>query len=295
MATIRWGIPQWLQQRFEQLRNWKLTGCPRSDNRHTHSTTSSRNFLQNFGYNWDPAAGTLNGATYDTYTNPGQIVVLGRAGTRTHRGCPAVRARSGDEPRLAAIQWLISLELFDWPLHIEEIAVFLSQNPALFAAVIWSPALAPIAAPVVRGAGRTGRAGAAGGAVAPHRVRACARIVYDRCVRRPTVLASAVAPSAPAPTTTAATPASPAAGPPPPTAPPPPAAGPGFSPPYVVGGPTMESWMSAKAKTREPTSRGASRAPVIGARRSRPRPRSGHGRDGASVHSKSTTPTNSWI
>ena len=31
------------------------------------------NFLQNFGYTWDPSAGTLNGATYDTYTNPGQV------------------------------------------------------------------------------------------------------------------------------------------------------------------------------------------------------------------------------
>jgi hypothetical protein len=79
----------------------------------------------------------------------------------------------------------------------------------------------------------------------------------------PAVLASSVAPSAPAPTTPA-TAASTAAGAPP-AAPPPPAAGPGFTPPYIVGGPTMESWMSAKAKTQEPTSRGASRSPAAAA------------------------------
>ena len=28
------------------------------------------NILQNFGVNWNPAAGTVNGATYDSYTNP---------------------------------------------------------------------------------------------------------------------------------------------------------------------------------------------------------------------------------
>lgn len=40
------------------------------------------------------------------------------------------------------------------------------------------------------------------------------------------------------------------------------AGGPGFAPPYAAGGLTMGSWVSAQAKTHEPTSRGASKAPA---------------------------------
>ncbi|HZC10375.1 MAG TPA: hypothetical protein VE485_10180, partial [Mycobacterium sp.] len=53
-----------------------------------------------------------------------------------------------------------------------------------------------------------------------------------------------------------------AAGSPPPTSPPPAGAGPGFAPPYVVGGPTIGAGMSLQAKTQEPTSRGSSKAAV---------------------------------
>jgi PPE-repeat protein len=42
----------------------------------------------------------------------------------------------------------------------------------------------------------------------------------------------------------------------------PPGDGPGFSPPYAVGGSSLVSALSAKAKTQEPTSRGASKAPA---------------------------------
>jgi PPE-repeat protein len=41
-----------------------------------------------------------------------------------------------------------------------------------------------------------------------------------------------------------------------------PSGGPGFVPPYAMGGPTMECWMSVQATTQEPTSRGASKAPA---------------------------------
>jgi hypothetical protein len=45
----------------------------------------------------------------------------------------------------------------------------------------------------------------------------------------------------------------------------PPASGPGFSPPYAVGGASLASVLSAQVKTQEPTSRGASKAPAAGA------------------------------
>ena len=40
--------------------------------------------LQRFGINWNPAEGTINGATYDTFDEPGPGVVLGRSKPRAH-------------------------------------------------------------------------------------------------------------------------------------------------------------------------------------------------------------------
>jgi PPE-repeat protein len=45
----------------------------------------------------------------------------------------------------------------------------------------------------------------------------------------------------------------------------PPGPGPGFTPPYLVGGTTMASWAGAQATTQEPTSHGASKAPSAAA------------------------------
>ncbi|UMB67611.1 PPE family protein [Mycobacterium paraterrae] len=56
--------------------------------------------------------------------------------------------------------------------------------------------------------------------------------------------------SSPAPTTMTASGGPPAGG------------GPGFAPPYAVGGAALTSAVSARAKTHEPTSRGASKAPA---------------------------------
>ena len=44
---------------------------------------------------------------------------------------------------ILAIQYLISLELFDWPLHIEEALPFLATQPELFV-----PAFVVVAAPL---------------------------------------------------------------------------------------------------------------------------------------------------
>jgi PPE-repeat protein len=252
------GIPQWLQQFLEQfgIGNSQLAHDPTID---TPFDNLIAQWLQNFGYNWQPAEGTLNGATYDSYVNPAQASFWVARALELTEDFQNFGQLLVTNP-VQAFQWLISWELFDFPIHIEEVAIFLSQNPALFAAVI-SPAVAPLAA--------GGAAGLAGlGALAQPVVpllpiASVAPPLFTVAASAPAVLASSVAPSAPAPTTPA-TAASTAAGAPP-AAPPPPAAGPGFTPPYIVGGPTMESWMSAKAKTQEPTSRGASRSPAAAA------------------------------
>ena len=254
------GLPQWLRNFLNQLGigDSQIAHDPKLD---YWFDTDLSNYLQNFGINWNPAAGTVNGATYDSYADPSQAIYYVVRALEVFEDLQQFGTDLFQNP-VGAIQYLISLELYDWPFHLEEIGVFLSQNPALFAAVA-PAAIAPA------GVGAVGLAGLAAippppavPALAP---AAAASPVLPVVGTAPAVLASSAAPSAPAPSPPSATAASAPAGPPPPTAPPPPAAGPGFAPPYIVGGPTMESWMSAKAKTHEPTSRGASRAPAAAA------------------------------
>ena len=253
------GIPQWLQQFLQQfgIGDSQLAHDPTVD---TPFDNLIAQWLQNFGYTWDPAQGTLNGATYDTYVNPGEASFWVARSLELTEDFQYFGQLLQTNP-VQAFQWFISWQLFDFPTHILEVTNFLSSNPALF--VAFAPALTPLAA--------GGAAGLAGlGALAQPVVpllpieSVAAPPLFTVAAPAPAVLASSVAPGAPAPTTPA-TAASTAAGPPPPTAPPPPAAGPGFTPPYIVGGPTMESWMSAKAKTQEPTSRGASKSPAAAA------------------------------
>jgi len=254
------GIPQWLQNILNDfgVGNSQVAHDPTID---TAFDNVIANFLQNLGYNWDPAAGTLNGATYDTYTNPGQVAfwvarVLELTEDFQQFGQDLVTNPVG------AIQYLFSLELFDWPLHIEEIGIWLTQNPALFAALA-SPALAPA------GIGAVGLAGL--GAIppptaAPAPVPAPAPPpVLPAAGTAPTVAGAAgVAPgTSTAPPSAAAT--STVTGSAPPAPPPAGAGGAGFAPPYVVGGPTIGASMGLQAKTQEPTSRGASKAPVAAA------------------------------
>ena len=255
------GIPQWLQQFLEQfgIGNSQLAHDPTID---TPFDNLIAQWLQNYGYTWDPAGGTLNGATYDTYVNPAQASFWVARALELTEDFQNFGQLLVDESGagLPVVDQLGAVRLPD--PHRRSRDFLVSQNPALFAAVV-SPALAPVAA--------GGAAGLAGlGALAQPVVpllpiaSVAAPPLFTVAAPAPAVLASSVAPSAPAPTTPA-TAASTAAGAPPPTAPPPPAAGPGFTPPYIVGGPTMESWMSAKAKTQEPTSRGASKSPAAAA------------------------------
>jgi PPE-repeat protein len=253
------GIPQWLQQALQQLGigDEQLAHDPMVD---TPLDDAIAQWLQNFGYNWQPAQGLLNGATYDTYTNPGQASFWVARALELTEDFQYFGQLLQTNP-VQAIQWFISWQLFDFPTHILEVTSFLSGNPALF--VAFAPALTPLAA---------GAAGLAGlGALAQPVIpmlpleSVAAPALFPVTAPAPAVLASSVAPSAPAPSPTPASAASAPVAPPPPTAPAPPGAGPGFTPPYVVGGPTIGSWMSTKAKTQAPTSRGASKAPEAAA------------------------------
>ncbi|WP_293004502.1 PPE family protein [Mycobacterium sp.] len=250
------NVPQWLQQYLEQLGigDSQLAHDPTVD---TPFDEAIAQWLQNFGYNWQPAQGLLNGASYDTYTNPGQASFWVARALELTEDFQYFGQLLQTNP-VQAFQWFISWQLFDFPTHILEVTNFLSANPALF--VAFAPALTPLAA----GAELAGL-GALAQPVIPMLPleSVAAPALFPVTAPAPAVLASSVAPSAPAPTPTPASAASAPAAPPSPAAPAPPAAGPGFTPPYVVGGPTIGGWMSSQAKTQEPTSRGASKAPEV--------------------------------
>jgi PPE-repeat protein len=154
-------------------------------------------------------------------------------------------------------------------------------SPALASALGWTvfhtlvlfwplvqaaPFLLPFAIPAAFGAGFTGLAGLAGiaGAPVPPPAAMPAAPVTPASVSA-TPSASTIGsigtsaghapavPSAPAPSTVSAPGGAP------------PGSGPGFSAPYAVGGASPASALSAQAKTKEPTSRGASKAPLAAA------------------------------
>ncbi|WP_428340131.1 PPE family protein [Mycobacterium sp.] len=253
------GLPQWLRDFLDKLGigNSPVAHAPTLDYPFDDALA---NFLKDFGINWDPAAGTVNGASYDSYANPGVAIYYVARALELFEDFQQFGTDLVQNP-VAAFQYLFSWELFDFPLHIEEVAIFLSQSPALFVAA-GGAALAPL------GAGAAGLAGLGALAQPPTVLPvdpASAPALFPVSAPAPAVMASSVTPTAPPPSPTPASPASAPAAPPPPAPSPPPAAGPGFSPPYIVGGPTAESWMSTKAKTQEPTSRGASKAPEAAA------------------------------
>jgi PPE-repeat protein len=248
------GLPQWLVQDLQNLGigNSQLAHDPTVDNAIDDALA---NFLQNFGINWNPAGGTVNGATYDTYTNPGQWMYWVARSLELFEDFQQFGTDFAQNP-VQAFQWLISWQLFDFPTHILQVSTWLSQNPALLAAVA-SPAIAPA------GAGLAGLAGLAGiqpAAAALPALAPAAAVppVLPAVGAAPTVLASSVAPStapSPSPAPTASTVASPA----PPTPPTAAAGGAGFVPPYVVGPPPgigvgsgMRTSAGSSAKRKSP-------------------------------------------
>ncbi|ODR08904.1 PPE family protein, partial [Mycobacterium shimoidei] len=244
------------------------------------------NILKNFGVNWDPANGTVNGLPYDSYTDPSQplfwVVRTLEFGEDFQQVGQLLMTNPG-----AAFQYLVQLALFDWPTHIAEIATGLSQNPALLAV-----AAGAAVAPAGSVGGIAGLAGLAGlpqatvpPAVAPAPV-ATSQSTLPVAGTAPTVAATAAAPaasSAPAPTATVST----VAGPTPPAPPPTAAGGAGFLPPYVIGPPGIGSssrmsaaaGSSAKRKAPEPDTAAASASArrEARARRRRRAPQRAHG------------------
>ena len=248
------GIPQWLQNILKEfgIGNTITAHSPRLDYFFDNWVAD---FLQNFGVTWNPAAGTVNGATYDSYANPGVAIYWLVRALEIFEDVQQFGTYFVQNP-IEAFQYFFSWELFDIPIHIEEVGIFLVSNPLLLA-VVASPALAP---------GALGAIGLSGLAAIPPPTAAPTPIpvpppVLAATSTAPTTLGVAGAAPGTAPGTSPAPATSAVAGPAPPT-PPPAAGGPGFAPPYVIGPPGVgaRSGMSLGAKTQEPTSRGSAKA-----------------------------------
>ena len=224
------------------------------------------NILQNFGINWDPAGGTVNGLEYDAFADPSQGIWWVVRSLEVLEDYEQFGVYFLQNPELG-IQYLVSLELFDWPTHIAEALGDLAGQASVLALAV--PAVAPVGA--LGGlAGLAGLAGLPQPAVVPVLPVSAAPTMLPVVGTAPTVAAPAAAPaSAPAPSPTASTVASPA---PPPTPPPPAAGAAGFVPPYVVGGPNigsgagMRAAASASAKRKAPEPDAAALAAAAAAR-----------------------------
>ena len=223
------------------------------------------NILKNFGINWNPAQGTVNGLPYDAYTNASQPIFWVVRALELLEDFQQFGYYLVHNPALA-FQYLVQLALFDWPTHILEI---LTTAPQLLAPAVLL-AVAPFGA-VGGFAALAGLAGIPQPAVVPAPMPAPTPPPTPLPVvaPAPAPVAPAAAPasapaSAPAPTAT--TVASPA-----PPAPPPPHAA-AFAPPYVIAPPgigtgsRMSAAASSSAKRKAPEPDSAAAAAAAGAR-----------------------------
>jgi PPE-repeat protein len=101
------------------------------------------NILKNFGYNWSPGEGTLNGLEYDAYTDPTMAAFWVARALELTEDFQQFFVYLQTNPVLA-FQYLVSLELYDWPIHLAEIFTLVGQ-PELLLAVV-PVAAAPLAA-----------------------------------------------------------------------------------------------------------------------------------------------------
>ena len=209
--------------------------------------------LQHFGINWSPAGGTINGATYDSFVNPGTTSFWIARTLELFEDFQNFAVDLTQNP-VQAFQWLISWELFDFPTHIAEVVAYTVNSPALAIAAL--PAIAP--------AGLAGLGGLAGlAALPPPGVVPALAPVATPSLMPPAGLTSFSPPPAapappPSPAPTASAPTVPSA--PAPTPAPPAAGGVGFFPPYAVAPPgigfgsglSASASSSAKSKAPEP-------------------------------------------
>jgi PPE-repeat protein len=257
------GLPQWLRDLLNQLGigNNPVAHAPTIDNAFNEALA---NFLHNFGISWNPGMGTVNGFTYDQYTNPATLIFWVARGLEKLEDFEQFFVYLAHNP-IVAFQYLGSLILFDWPLHIIEELPFLPE--------LLAPAALAAAAPLAPLGGLAGLAGLAAipappvlpvPAIAPP----AAPPIIPALGPTPMAAPGTAPTSAPAPSPAPAT--SPAASP----APPPPAAtpaGPGFAPPYAIGpglglgsGMSSSASSSAKRKAPEPDSAAAAAAATAG-------------------------------
>jgi PPE-repeat protein len=253
------GLPEWLRQFLQEfgIGNSPVAHAPRLD--YWFDDLLANYLQQNFGINWSPSAGTVNGASYDSYADPSVLIYYVARSLELFEDLQQFGTDFVQNP-VAAFQYLFSWALYDFPLHIEEVAIFLATNPVLLAPAIL-PAIAPAAA------GVAGLAAIPPPTAAPAPTpTAAAPPVLPVVGTAPTVLGVAGAAPGTAPGTSPAAATSAVAGPAAPT-PPPAAGGPGFVPPYAVAPPGIGTGagMGAKAKTQEPTSRGAAKALAVAA------------------------------
>jgi PPE-repeat protein len=220
--------------------------------------------LRLFGIDWNPAQGTVNGLPYDSYANPGQLLFWVVRALELLEDFEQYAVYLQQNPALAA-QYLVALEMFDWPTHIAEIAGWLSSTPQLL--------LVPLIVAVAPLAAVGGLAGLAGLAAVPHPVVAApppppvpASPGLVPALGTAPIAAPGAAPAsapAPAPTTTVASSA--------PLSAPPAAPGPGFVPPYAIAPPGigfgsgMTASASASAKKKAPEPDSAAAAAALGA------------------------------
>ncbi|HEX4177090.1 MAG TPA: hypothetical protein VHY57_01585, partial [Rhizomicrobium sp.] len=260
------GLPDWLRQFLDQLGigNSPVAHAPTLDYFFDDWIAT---FLKNFGINWNPSAGTVNGLTYDAYADPSVGMYWVARGLELFEDVQQFATYLVQNPVLA-FQYLFSWALYDFPLHILQVGIFLTQSPALLA-----PVAGAVIAPVGAAGGLAGLAGLAGlpqPAVVPALAPAAAAPPVVPLVGPTPFAAPAAAPAtapAPAPTTTTVASSPPA--PPPPA--PPAASGPGFGPPYVVGpgigaSSGMGSSASSRAKKKTPEQDAAVAAGVAAAR-----------------------------
>lgn len=211
---------------------------------------------------WDPAAGTLNGLPYDSYTNPGQAIWWLARALEFFQDGEQFWELLFTNPE-AAIEFLLNILVFDLPTHILQIATWLAQSPQLLAVAL-GPAVAAAGA-------ATGLAGLA--VLATGHVVTVPAVAFDVAPALPTMVTiggtaptiTTVSAAGPAPTTPATAPAGAttvAAHP----SPPPPAAV--DFPPFAGPGVGYDSGASARARTKEPASDSAAASAAAAAQAS---------------------------
>lgn len=239
--------------------------------------------LQNFGVNWNPAGGTLNGHVYDYYSNAAQpIWYLARSLELFE---DLLNVAQNPTQALQALQYVAALALFDWPTHIAQLATTLSEAAPLMAAAVG--AVAPVGS--LGGlAGLAGLAGVPQPVIVPIPAVPAGPGMLPAVGAGPVVVPSTAPPAGAAPPAAAA----PAAGVPP--APPPPVGVQAIAFPYLVsGGPWggfgtgatagADAAAGAKKKASEPDTAAAAAAAREQAGKRRRRRRKSQRRPGDAV------------